>query len=231
MLHIFHSCFALFLLCLLPLSTGSAVRRSWETPTDEPEAQRRHQPSSSVTPSVFPSVTQSLNGYSCQSSWTAAYLLIPLYPALPSLSPSPCLPPQRPQTPLTRTPTGPWGSCASSPPRLQSSRLQWRRESRSFPKTPHTSALKFALARLSRQPPEACRPNRCLCWCPSLTFSHDPQQLNSGPARWEWVWNAYLYRNLSQQIKIHVSFDCKSYLQHPPKAMLVLAFSNVWLRQ
>lgn len=152
--------------------------------TGELEAQRRRQPSSNVTPSVFPSVKQSLNGYSCQSSWTAAYPLIPLFPALPTLSPSPFPPPQRPQTLLTRTPMGPWGICGSSPPQPQSSRLRWRRESKSFPKTLHTSALKFALVRLSRQPPGAFRPNRCLYWCPSLTSSHDLQQLNSCPTRW-----------------------------------------------
>lgn len=156
--------------------------------TDEPEAQRRRQPSSNVTPSVFPSVKRSLNGYSCQSFWTAAYPPILLFPALPTLSPSP--PPQRPQTLLTRTPMGPWGICGSSPPQLQSSRLRWRRESKSFPKTLHPSALKFALVRLSRQPPGAFRPNRCLYWCPSLTSSHDLQQLNSCPTRWDQVWSS-----------------------------------------
>lgn len=185
--HIIHSCLMLFLLCLCLLLTGSVVRRSWERRTDEPEPQRRHRPFSNVTPSVFPSVKQSLNGYSCQSSWTAAYLLIPLFPALPSLSPSPCLPHQRPQTPLTWTPTGPWSICASSPPRLQSSQPRWRQESKSFPKTPHSSAIKFVPAHPSPQPPETCRPNRCLCWCPSLTSNHDPQRLNSGPARWGWL--------------------------------------------
>lgn len=169
------------------MSTGSVVRRSCGRHTDEPKPKRRHQPSSSVTPSVSPSVKQSWNACSCQSSWIAAYPPTPPSPAHPSLSPS--LPHRRPQTPSTWTPTGPWGICASSPLQLQSSRLRWRRELRSFPKTClHTSGLRFAPARLSRHPPEPCHPNRCLCWHPSLTSTPEPWHLNCGPARWVWLW-------------------------------------------
>lgn len=107
LLHILHSCFTLSFLFVLPSSTGSVVRRSCGMHTGEPEPQRRHQPSSNVMPSVSPSAKQSWNAYSCQSSWTAAYLLIPPFPAHPSLSPSPCPPPQQLQTPSTWTPMDP----------------------------------------------------------------------------------------------------------------------------
>lgn len=163
-------------------SIESVVKRSWETHTDEPEPQRRHQPSSNVTPNVFRSVKQSLNSCSSQSSWTAAYPPTLRTPALPSLSPCPHPPPQQRQTPLTRTPTGPWGICDSSPPRFQSSHQRWRRESKSLTKTPHTSALRFALDRLSHRPPVVCHRSRCLCWCPNLISSPNP-------TRWGWLWN------------------------------------------
>lgn len=163
--------------------TESVVSRSWEMPTGEPEPQRKRHVSSKDTPSVFQSAKPFLNSSSSQSSWTAACLLIPPTPPLPSLSPCPHPPPQRPQTLLTQTLTGPWGICASSRRQPQSSRRHLRRRSKSSPKT-HTSAPKFALAPLSHLLLEVCPPNRCLCWCPSLTSSPDPQHLNSGPARW-----------------------------------------------
>lgn len=153
-------------------------------PTGEPEPQRRRLLSSKDTPNVFQSAKPFLNSSSYQSSWTAAYLLIPPTPALPSLSLFPHPPPRRPLTLLTQTLTGPWGICASSRRQPQSSRRHLRRRSKSSPKTPHTSALKFVLAHLSHLLLEVYPPNRCLCWCPSLTSIPDPQHLNSGPARW-----------------------------------------------
>lgn len=173
--------------------TESVVSRSWEMHTDAPEPQRRRRLSSKDTPNVFQSAKPFLNSCSYQSSWTAAYLLIPPTPALPSLSLFPRPPPQLPQTLLTQTLRGPWGICASSPRQHQSSRRHMRRGSKSSPKTPHNSALKSVLARLSRRLLEVCLLSRCLCWCPSLTFNLGPQQLNSGPARWAWLWSSYHY--------------------------------------
>lgn len=184
--------------------TESVVSRTWEMRTGEPEPQRRRHVSSKDTPSVFQSAKPFLNSSSSQSSWTAACLPIPPTPPLPSLSLRPHPPPRRPQTPLTQTPTGPWGICASSRRQPQSSRRHLRRRSKSSPKT-HTSALKFALAPLSHLLLEVCPPNRCLCWCPSLTSSPDPQHLTSGPARW---CSGYCYTYLQLVHNFYISeFD------------------------
>lgn len=182
--------------------TESVVSRSWEMHTDAPEPQRRRRLSSTDTPNVFQSAKPFLNSCSYQSSWTAAYLLIPPTPALPSLSLFPLPPPQLPQTLLTQTLRVPWGICASSLRQRQSSRRHMRRGSKSSPKTPRHSALKSVRARLSRRLLEVCLPSRCLCWRPSLTFNLDPQQLNSGPARWAWLWSSCRLPHL------HDSFLC-----------------------
>lgn len=197
---------SVFILLKLPsYPTGSVVSLSCGKRTGEPELQRRRRPSSNITPSASPSVNPSWSAYSCQISWTAVYLLIPLYP-----SPSP----RWPLTSLTLTPTGPWGIFDSSRPRLLSSRLHWRRGWRSFPRSPLTSGLRSAPARLSRRPTEPCRPNRCLCWRPSLTSSPDPQRGDHGPARWDRlrINHNYLHRLLPDNKKI---FWCKYAWKHP----------------
>lgn len=205
--------------------TESVVSWSWEMHTDAPEPQRRRRLSSKDTPNVFQSVKPFLNSCSYQSSWTAAYLLIPPTPALPSLSLFPRPPPQLPRTLLTQTPRGPWGICASSLRQRQSSRRRMRRGSKSSPKTPHNSALKSVLARLSRRLLEVCLPSRCLCWCPSLTFNLDPQQLNSGPARWAWLWSSCHYHTVSSKVILmfyFCLFDLISLNALAPPSHLVL---------
>lgn len=165
--------------------------------TDVPEPRRRRRLSSKDTPNVFLSAKLFLSSSSYQRSWTAAHPLIPPTPALPSLSQFPHPPPQQLQTLSTQTLRGPWGICDSSLRRLQSSHRHLRRGLKSSPKTPYTSALKSVLAPLSHRLLEVCPPSRCLCWCRSLTFNPDTQQLISGPARWAWLWSSSRYHIFS----------------------------------